>query len=37
MFFIASMVILSLGYQLHFAINSAPFFLRFATPDDCNG
>ena len=32
MFFIASMVILSLGYQLHFAINSAPFFLRFATP-----
>ena len=33
MFFIASMVILSLGYQLHFAINSAPFFLRFAVPD----
>ena len=33
MFFIASMVILSLGYQLHFAINSAPFFLRFAAPD----
>jgi len=32
MFFIASMVILSLGYQLHFAINSAPFFLRFAKP-----
>ena len=32
-FFIASMVILSLGYQLHFAINSAPFFLRFAAPD----
>jgi len=31
--FIASMVILSLGYQLHFAINSAPFFLRFAAPD----
>ena len=30
MFFIASMVILSLGYQLHFAINSAPFYLRFA-------
>jgi len=33
MFFIGSMVILSLGYQLHFAINSAPFFLRFAAPD----
>ena len=33
MFFIGSMVILSLGYQLHFSINSAPFFLRFATPD----
>ncbi len=34
MFFIASMVILSLGYQLHFSINSAPFFLRFAKPDE---
>mgnify|MGYP003694014293 CR=1 FL=1 len=34
MFFIASMVILSLGYQLHFAINSTPFFLRFAKPDE---
>jgi hypothetical protein len=33
MFFIASMVILSLGYQLHFSINSAPFFMRFAAPD----
>jgi MFS family permease len=33
-FFIASMVILSLGYQLHFSINSAPFFLRFAKPDE---
>jgi hypothetical protein len=32
--FIAAMVILSLGYQLHFSINSAPFFLRFATPAD---
>ncbi len=31
--FIASMVILSLGSQLHFSINSAPFFLRFAKPD----
>jgi hypothetical protein len=34
MMFIASMVILALGYQLHFAINSAPFFLRFAKPDE---
>jgi hypothetical protein len=34
MSFIASMIILSLGYQLHFAINSAPFFLRFAKPDE---
>ncbi|QWG21934.1 MFS transporter [Bradyrhizobium sediminis] len=34
MFFVASMVLLSLGYQLHFSINSAPFFLRFAKPDD---
>jgi hypothetical protein len=32
--FIAAMVILSLGYQLHFSINSAPFYLRFAKPDD---
>lgn len=34
LFFIASMVILSLGYQLHFSINSAPFYLRFAKPDE---
>jgi MFS family permease len=34
MFFIASMVILSLGYQFHFSINSTPFFLRFARPDE---
>lgn len=33
MFFIASMIILSLGYQLHFAINSTPFYLRFAKSD----
>ena len=33
MFFIGSMVVLSLGSQLHFAINSVPFFLRFAKPD----
>jgi MFS family permease len=32
--FIASMVILALGYQLHFSLNSAPFYLRFAKPDD---
>ena len=32
--FIASMVILALGYQLHFSINSGPFFLRFAKPSD---
>ncbi|WKA30803.1 MFS transporter [Bradyrhizobium roseum] len=34
MFFIALMVILSLGYQLHFSLNSTPFFLRFAKPDE---
>jgi Major Facilitator Superfamily len=28
--FIAAMVILALGYQLHFSINSEPFYLRFA-------
>ena len=28
------MVILALGYQLHFSINSGPFFLRFAKPSD---
>jgi hypothetical protein len=32
--FIAAMVILALGYQLHFSINSPPFFLRFAKPAD---
>jgi MFS family permease len=32
--FIAAMVLLALGYQLHFSINSAPFYLRFAKPDD---
>jgi hypothetical protein len=32
--FIAAVVILALGYQLHFSINSAPFFLRFAKPAD---
>ena len=34
MIFIVSMVILALGYQLHFSINSAPFYLRFAKPAD---
>ena len=32
--FIVAMVLLSLGYQLHFSINSPPFYLRFARPDD---
>ncbi|ABD06410.1 Major facilitator superfamily MFS_1 [Rhodopseudomonas palustris HaA2] len=32
--FIAAMVLLALGYQMHFALNSAPMFLRFAKPDD---
>jgi len=33
MIFIVSMVILSLGYQLHFSFNSSSFFLRFTTAD----
>jgi hypothetical protein len=32
--FVLSMVILALGYQLHFSINSAQYFLRFAKPND---
>jgi hypothetical protein len=32
--FIVAMVALALGYQLHFAINSAPFYLRVAKPND---
>ncbi|AND88419.1 MULTISPECIES: MFS transporter [Bradyrhizobium] len=32
--FIVAMVALALGYQLHFAMNSAPFYLRFAKPDE---
>jgi hypothetical protein len=32
--FIVAMVLLALGYQLHFSINSAPFYLRFAKPGD---
>jgi MFS family permease len=31
--FIAATVLLALGYQLHFSINSAPVYLRFAKPD----
>jgi len=31
--FIVATVALALGYQLHFAMNSAPFYLRFAKPD----
>ncbi|NEU96515.1 MFS transporter [Bradyrhizobium uaiense] len=34
MFMIGAMVLLSLGYQLHFNINSAPFYLRFVKPND---
>ncbi|MBH5367379.1 MFS transporter [Bradyrhizobium glycinis] len=32
--FIVAMIALALGYQLHFAMNSAPFYLRFAAPTD---
>ena len=32
--FVGAMVILALGYQLHFSINTAPYFLRFAKPAD---
>jgi MFS family permease len=32
--FIVAMVLLALGYQLHFSINSAPFYLRLAKPGD---
>ncbi|WP_257169277.1 MFS transporter [Bradyrhizobium sp. SRS-191] len=32
--FIGAMVILALGYQLHFSINSAAFYLRFAKLED---
>ena len=28
------MMLLALGYQLHFSINSGPFYLRFAKPAD---
>jgi hypothetical protein len=32
--FIVAMIALALGYQLHFSINSAPFYLRFAKSAD---
>jgi MFS family permease len=32
--FIVAMIMLALGYQLHFSINSPPFYLRFARPGD---
>ncbi|WP_315782542.1 MULTISPECIES: MFS transporter [unclassified Bradyrhizobium] len=32
--FIGAMVVLALGYQLHFSINSSAFYLRFARPED---
>lgn len=32
--FIIAMVALALGYQLHFAMNSTPSYLRFAGPDE---
>lgn len=32
--FIAAILVLALGYQLHFSINSAPLFLRFAPQPD---
>lgn len=32
--FIVAMLALALGYQLHFTVNSAPFYLRFAKPDE---
>jgi hypothetical protein len=32
--FITAMILLALGYQLHFAVNSAPIYLRFAKPMD---
>ena len=34
MVFVAAMLILALGYQLHFSINSGPLFLRFAKQPD---
>ena len=32
--FFAALLVLALGFQLHFAVNSAPQYLRFASPAD---
>ena len=32
--FIVATIALALGYQLHFAVNSGPFYLRFAKPTE---
>jgi len=32
--FALAMVVLAFGYQIHFALESAPLFLRFAKPDE---
>jgi MFS family permease len=32
--FALGMIVLALGYQIHFALESAPLYLRFAKPDD---
>lgn len=32
--FVVATIALALGYQLHFAVNSAPFYLRFAKPNE---
>jgi hypothetical protein len=32
--FALAMTVLALGYQMHFALNTAPLFLRFAKPDE---
>lgn len=34
MIFIVAVLVLALGYQLHFSVNSAPLFLRFAKQPD---
>jgi hypothetical protein len=33
-FFALALIVLALGYQLHFAINTPPLFLKFAMPAD---
>lgn len=34
MLFAFGMIVLALGYQIHFALESAPLYLRFARPDE---